>query len=204
VCYWRQVVEAAVRTTLPSNDPMNLKALVVLAAIPLVFASKANSQNAPLDPRRVPPTEQLGRLASFLGAYSTTMEQLNRVVSGTMEMKLVVKGFYIERVNVGKTDDGKVDSEIRSLITWDPALGKYRIWRFVPLTPQRQHDGLAWFEGDEFVEEYPIEDSPTGQKTLRNRTTVTRPDELRIINEIDYTDGRTVVRGVITAKRVRP
>ena len=179
----------------------HLIASPILALI-LLLPLSADGQT-PADPRRVPPTEQLGRLASFLGEYSTTMQQANRIVHGTMDSKLVVRGFYIERVNVGKTDDGKVDSEIRSLITWDPAIGKYRIWRFVPLTPQKQHDGLAWFAGDEFIEEYPIEESPTGQKLLRNRSRVISPDEIRIVNEIDYADGRTVVRGVITATRAK-
>ena len=202
-CGMKQSNEADMASHSSLRLVMKLTTIVALVAIPLMFASKAFSQTAPVDPRRVPPTEQLGRLASFLGEYSTTMEQSNRIVPGTMDVKLVVKGFYIERVNVGKTEDGKVDSEIRSLITWDPALGKYRIWRFVPLTPQKQHDGIAWFHGDEFVEQYPIENSPTGQKTLRNRTTVINPNELRIVNEIDYADGRTVVRGVITAKRLK-
>lgn len=182
---------------------MNLKHIGVAAAFAFVVASNGTSQTVPVDPRRIPPTEQLGRLAPYLGEYSTRMEQANRVVLGTMELKMVVKGFYIERVNVGRTEDGKVDSEIRSLITWDPALGKYRIWRFVPLTPQGQHDGVAWFDGEVFIEEYPIENSPSGQRVLRNRTTMTNPNELRIINEIDYADGRTSVRGVITANRVK-
>jgi hypothetical protein len=177
-----------------------------IAAVPVTIvlvATQAMTQTTPVDPRRIPPTEQLGRLAPFLGEYITTMEQTGRILSGRMELKLVVNGFYIERTNLSATPDGKVNSEIRSMITWDQKLGKYRIWRFVALAPQRQHDGVAWFDGDTFIEEYPIEESPNGQRLLRNRITMPSTNEMRIINEIEFLDGKTSIRGIITAKRTK-
>ena len=179
------------------------RAIAIVPVAVMLLAAQATAQTTSVDPRRAPPTEQLRRLAPFLGEYTTTMEQTGRTLSGKMDLKLVVNGFYIERTNLSATPDGKIDSEIRSMITWDPTLGKYRIWRFVALAPQRQHDGVAWFDGDTFIEEYPIEGSPSGQRLLRNRITMPSANEMRIVNEIDYVNGKTSVRGVITAKRIK-
>ena len=182
---------------------MRRSSQLLAAVLMLLLAPNGMAQTAASDPRRAAPTEQLSRLDRFLGRYTTVMEQSNRRVPGTMELKPVVKGFYIERVNLSATADGKVDSEIRSLITWDPELAKYRIWRFVPLTPQKRLDGIAWFDGDVFIEEYPIEGSATGQRLLRNRVTMSSPDEMRIVNEIEYADGKTSTRGIIHATRMK-
>ena len=153
-----------------------------------------------VDPRRKP-TAELEKLIPSIGSYSLIMEQSGQKLTGTMEVKTAVKGYYIERIITTKSDDGKIDSEIRSLITWDPAIQRYRIWRFVPLVPQKRHDGIGWFDGEVFIEEYEIEATERKQRFLRNYITVTSKNEVKIINEIEYTDGKKTVRGIITTKR---
>ena len=55
------------------------------------------------------------------------MDRNGQKLPGTMEIKPAVGGWYIERIDYTRSGDGKIDSETRSLITWDPALGYYRI-----------------------------------------------------------------------------
>lgn len=177
---------------------LKVKALVLAL---LMTPDAAPAQTARTDPRRIPPAAQLGLLKPFLGEYEVTMTQQNRVLTGTMEIKTAINGFYIERTNITKSTDGAIDSEIRSFITWDPALGSYRIWRFVALLPQRKHDGVGRFEGQEFIEEYDIEG--VTPQVLRNRVTMVGTDQIRIVNEIQHADGRISLRGVIVGRRIR-
>ena len=170
--------------------------LLFVASSPLVFG-----QTSANDPRRVKPAAELERLHQFLGSYTTTMDMKGRKLPGTMEVKTVVGGWYVERINYSKSDDGTVDSEIRSLITWDPAERHYRIWRFVQLTPQKKHDGIGRFVDDAFVEEFEFEGTGKGNQILRNRITMPSKNEMRIVNEIQSADGTVALRGVIVAKR---
>ena len=181
----------------------NLMRFFEIAFLVAAFSTAGLSQTAASDPRRQKPTAELEKLNHFLGKYSTTMERNGQKLPGTMEIKSVVGGWYIERINFTKSEDGKVDSEIRSMITWDPALGVYRIWRFVQLTPQSKHDGTGRFEADVFIEEYEFEGTGKGQQILRNRVSMPNKDEMRIVNEIQGSDGTVSPRGIIIAKRVR-
>jgi hypothetical protein len=181
-----------------------MKYLSNLFTIFFLFAAFSNtglSQTASNDPRRKKPTAELERLKHFLGKYTTVMDRNGQKLPGTMEVNSVVGGWYIERINFTKSADEKIDSEIRSLITWDPALGYYRIWRFVQLTPQTKHDGVGRFEGDAFIEEYEFEGTSKGQQILRNRITMPDKDEMRIVSEIQSSDGKVSPRGIIIAKR---
>lgn len=175
----------------------------ILASMSLYSVVGFAQKDTTVEPRRQKPTAQLEKLIPSIGTYSLTMEQSGRTLTGTMEVKPVVKGFYIERIITTKSEDGKVDSEIRSLITWDPAIQRYRIWRFVPLVPQKRHDGMGWFDGEVFIEEYEIEANDRNQRYLRNYITVTNNDEVKIVNEWEYTDGTKAVRGIIRVKRKR-
>ena len=173
--------------------------IAVLIALGLVAGSAQTSRS---DPRRIPPTAELDKLKHFLGEYTTSFEQGTTKLPGTMEIRSAIKGFYIERINLTRGQDGKIDSEIRSLITWDPDIGQYLIWRFVPLLPQRKHDGVGRFEGNVFVEEYEFEGTNKQKQILRNRITTDGKDDIRIVNEIQQSDGTIKPRGVIVAKRV--
>ncbi len=165
--------------------------LLSLLILPFTIIAQSDST----DTRRIKPVEQLERLKPFLGKFSLTMQQSNKTLTGTITAEPVVKGWYIERVITSKTVDGSIDSEIRSLITWDPSISKYRIWRFVPLTPQAKHDGTGWFDGDTFIEEYEFESSKGQSTSLRNRISMTSNDEMKIVNEIKNASGVTSIRG---------
>jgi hypothetical protein len=177
--------------------------LFIIFFLIAAFSFIGFSQTASNDPRRRKPTVELDKLQHFLGKYTTIMDRNSQKLHGTMEINPAVGGWYIERINYTKSEDGKIDSEIRSLITWDPALKHYRIWRFVQLTPQEKHDGVGRFEGDVFIEEYEFEGTNKGQQILRNRITMPNKDEMRIVNEIQSSDGKVTLRGVIIAKRVK-
>jgi len=184
-----------------SSSLLIMQVLFLLFSI-LMLPLTLSAQQDSTDPRRVKPVEQLERLKPFLGKFSLTMQQSNRTLTGTIIAEPVVKGWYIERVITSKIEDGSIDSEIRSLITWDATLGKYRIWRFVPLTPQAKHDGVGWFEGNTFIEEYEFEPSKGFSNFLRNRITMITDNEMKIVNEVRSASGVTSTRGIITAKRL--
>ena len=179
-----------------------MKFSFLFAAI-LLLSTVLFAQQDSTDPRRIKPTEQLERLKRYIGEFSLIMDQSNRKLTGMIKTEFVVKGWYIERTITSKTDDGTIDSEIRCLITWDPNINRYRIWRFVPLSPIAKHDGVGWFDGDTFIEEYEFDPSDTKRKLLRNRITMTNADEIKIVNEIEDNTGKISIRGIITAKRLK-
>ena len=176
---------------------------LLIAVLIAALAIQASAQTPADDPRRVKPTAAMARLNHFVGNYVTVMERKGKSLQGTMEIKPVVGGWYLERTNYTRSENGEIDSEIRSLITWDPERGHYRIWRFVQLTPQDRHDGVGRFEGEEFIEEYPIERSSGPGRLLRNRITMTSRNEMRIVSEVEHADGKVAQRGVIIATRVK-
>ena len=180
----------------------------ITKAVAIFFLIVAEStvsfgQTAANDPHRRKPTAELDQLRRYLGKYTTVMDRNGQQLPGTMEVKPAVGGWYVEWINYTKSEDGKIDSEIRSLITWDPALGHYRIWRFVQLTPQKKNDGTARFEGDVFIQEFEFETEDKGRQILRNRITMPGHDEMRIVNEIESSDGTVKLRGIITARRAK-
>ena len=179
-----------------------MKFSFLFAAI-LILSTVLFAQQDSTDLRRIKPTEQLERLKPYIGEFSLIMDQSNRILTGMIKAEFVVKGWYIERTITSKTDDGTIDSEIRCLITWDPKSNRYRIWRFVPLSPIAKHDGVGWFDGDTFIEEYEFDPSETKRKLLRNRITMTNADEIKIVNEIEDNTGKISIRGIITAKRLK-
>ena len=177
--------------------PVCIVAVWLAAAFPYACAAQSGAD----DPRRRKPVAELARLAPFVGTWATAMDRKGKTLPGTMVIEPVVNGWYLERTNRTRSEDGALDSEIRSLITWDPARGYYRIWRFVQLVPQDKHDGVGRFEDGAFVEEYAFPPGDPERKILRNRISLHGPDEMRIVSEIEGADGTVAVRGVVTARR---
>jgi hypothetical protein len=153
---------------------------------------------AQIDPNNVPkpPTAELKKFEPFLGKYNQTMDYAARKWSGTLEIKPAIKGWYVERIILTKTEG--IDREFHSMFTYDTTLKRYRIWRFETLPPEK-NEGVVRFEGDELIEEY--EFAPGG--IFRNRTTMVNSGELRIISELQDASGRVRRIGVTTAKRMK-
>lgn len=71
-------------------------------------------------------------------------------------------------------------------MTWDEALGRYRVWRFNTLPPQPPEsvEGEARFMGDTLVMEWDDMRGPRGESgTFRNLAFMDGPDELVLISD---------------------
>ena len=112
-----------------------------------------------------------------------------------------MKGWYVEWV-LDIHHSQAIDRQLRMLITWDPALAKYRVWRFETLNPQppATAEGEVRFDGDQLVMEWHSK-APDGQPGIyRNRVGINGP-ELVIVTEGETADGRIQEIGVTRARR---
>lgn len=174
---------------------MNRIFLLVLLILLCTFSALAQ-----VSPKNVlkPPTAALKKFEPFLGKYNLDYAGLKG--SGTLEIKLAIKGWYIERTILTKTDDG-IDREFRSLITYDVSLKSYRVWVFETLPPL-YIERSGRFEGNDFVEEVELTSLIGSKSTRRSRYTMTDKDELRILTESENATGK-IKLGVTIAKRVK-
>ena len=160
------------------------------------------SATAQMNPNNVPkpPTAELKKFEPFLGKYTVTSDYAGLKFSGTLEMKPVIKGWYIERTILVKNDDGRIDREYRSMITFDTSLKSYRIWRFETTQP-KNNEMSGRFEGNEFIEELEVRKRDGSKEISRNRITMTNKDEMRIVTEIQDATGKVRQFGLTLAKR---
>ena len=179
---------------------MNRIFLLMLLTI-LLCAFSATAQT---DPNNVPkpPAAELSKFEPFLGRYNQTMDYAGLKFSGTLEIKTAVKGWYIERIILTKTDDGKIDREYRSMVTFDKRLKSYRIWRFETVPPTN-NEMTGRFEGNEFIDELEFKNRDGSKGLFRNRHTMTNKDELRIVTESQDATGKVTPIGETIAKRVK-
>ena len=160
---------------------------------------------AQVDPATMPepPTEELSRLAPFLGSYDVVSDYMGSMWEGDLELRSAVKGWYVEwEINV---QSGPIDRQLRMFITWDDELGHYRIWRFetLPPAPPDREQGVGRFEGEDFVMEW-NEPTPWGAPgQLRNRLILKGDDILEVVTEGQPLGGEVVRVGVTTARRRR-
>ena len=168
--------------------------LVLLGAFSAI--AQTNPNNIPK-----PPTDELKKFEPFLGKYNVTAEYAKLKFSGTMEIKPVIKGWYIERSILIKTDDGKIDRELHVFITYDRRLKSYRLSRFETLPPGN-NESSGRFEGNEFIEESEV--TRNGDKViLRNRITMADKDEVRMVTEAQDAAGKITLVGVAIGKRMK-
>ena len=180
---------------------MNRIFLLMLLTI-LLCACSATAQ---VDPNNVPkpPTAELKKFEPFLGKYNVTADYARLKWSGTLEITPAVKGWYIERAILIKTDDGKIDRELRLMITFDKRLKSYRMWRFDTTPPQTNNEMTGRFEENEFIEEAELKNPDGSKRIFRNRITMTNKDELRMVTESEDATGKVTQIGVTIGKRVK-
>jgi acetyl esterase/lipase len=140
------------------------------------------------------PVEHMARLQPFLGAYTIIMESGDQETRGTLEVRPVLGADYVE----WKIASAGRAWRLRFLMTWDPGMGRYRIWRFDTrrLQPPGENEGVAPFIDGELVMEWSMP-APDGRPaTFRNRTWMVSEDTLVIMNERELRDGeiRPLVR----------
>jgi hypothetical protein len=134
------------------------------------------------DPKNVPqpPTAELKKFDPFLGKYQVSGEFANLPWTGTLELKRVIKGWYIEQIILVKTEG--IDREFRILATWDKNVQKYRLWGFQTLPIMPDNGGEIRFEGDEMITEW-VSVRPDGSRvTSSNRYRFVSKDELEIVS----------------------
>ncbi len=176
---------------------------VFLSMLSLILLGTFSAM-AQVNPNNVPkpPADELKKFEPFLGKYDQTMDYAGLKWSGTLEFKPAIKGWYIERIILTKTDDGKIDREYRSMITYDKNLKDYRVWGFETLPPNYVEHTIR-FEGNDFIEEWEVKMRDGSKSTHRSRFTMTDKDELRILTENQDATGKIKQIGVTRAKRVK-
>lgn len=123
-----------------------------------------------------PPSAELQKFEPFLGKYEVSGDYANLPWTGTLELKKVIRGWYIEQIIQIKSPG--IDREFWVLATWDKNTQKYRLWGFQTLPSQVEGD--VRFEYKEMITEFAYP-TPDGQKaTSTNRYTFVGNNELLV------------------------
>jgi uncharacterized protein DUF4440 len=154
------------------------------------------------DPKNFPqpPTAELRRFDPFLGKFSLSGEFANLPWTGTLELKKVIKGWYIEQIILVKTEG--IDREFRILATWDKKVQKYRLWGFQTLPIMPDNGGEIRFEGDEMITEWPSVKPDGNQVTSSNCYRFVSKDELEIVSYRQIGNGAAEKIGFLKGKRM--
>jgi hypothetical protein len=158
------------------------------------------------NPNRIPkpPTEKLKIYEPFFGKYEMTSEYAGLKFNGTIEIKPVIKGWYVEQTILVKSSDNRIDREFRMMVTYDTVQNKYRVWRFETLPPAPSETTLRT-EGADIILEAKIPALKEGgqPEIFYNRYMMVTKDSMKIISEIRSLDGKVLENvGVSTATRI--
>ena len=163
----------------------------------LVLSAVSRGQT---DPQNVPqpPNAELQKFEPFLGTYEVSGDFANLPWSGTLELKKVIKGWYIEQII--KVKSPGIDREFWVLSTWDKDSQKYRLWGFETL-PTRM-DGEIRFEGDEMITAW-TSIKPDGTRVLSsNRYHFLSASQLEAVSFIQNENGPIQKIGTLRGKRI--
>jgi hypothetical protein len=157
-----------------------MKPLLTRALLTVLLASCALS-TAQTNPINVPqpPTADLSKFDPFLGKYEVSGDFANLPWSGTLELKKVIKGWYIQQTILVKSPG--IDREFWVLATWDKTRQDYPLWGFQTL-PLPAIDGEVRFEGEEMITQW-TSVRPDGTKAVSsNRYRFVSKDEMDIVS----------------------
>lgn len=173
-----------------SNTALVLSTFVAICTVSL---AQTNARNLPQ-----PPSVELQRFEPFLGKYKVSGDYAKLPWVGTLELKTVIKGWYIEQI-IQITSPG-INREFWVLATWDKDSQKYRLWGFQTLPSQVAGD--VRFEGDEMITEFTYP-GPDGQKaTSTNRYKFDGKDELLVTSYRQIGNGSVEKIGTLTGTRI--
>lgn len=169
--------------------------LVLSTFMPICVVSlgQTNPQNVPQ-----PPKAELEKFEPFLGKYAVSGDYANLPWAGTLELKKVIQGWYIQQIIRIKSPG--IDREFWVLATWDKNAQKYPLWGFQTLPSQVEGD--VRFQDDEMITEftYPAAD---GQKaTSSNRYKFIGNNELLVTSYRKVGNGAVETIGTLKGKRV--
>lgn len=180
------------------------KIVVLLITLAACAHNCLAQQDSSRNVRGNSPPPQLKRFEPFWGRYSAAVDWPTRNLKweGSLELAYTIKGWYLES-NLIKETAGP-HRQWRLLITFDNNLQKYRVWRFETNPPLAGLEGVIKFEGDnEWYAEWQNFPQPKGKATYFSRFRLKNNDELDIITEILYADGKGERLGVVTCKRTK-
>lgn len=171
------------------------KALVLstFVAICTVSLGQTNPQKLPQAP-----SAELQKFDPFLGKYEVSGDYANLPWAGTLELKTVIKGWYIEQI-IQITSPG-IDREFWVLVTWDKDAQKYRLWGFQTLPSPVEGD--VRFEGEEMITEFTYTGDDGQKATSTNRYKFTGKDELLVISYRQIGNGSVEKIGTLRGKRM--
>lgn len=153
------------------------------------------------DPKNVPqpPTAELRKFDPFLGKFQVSGDYSNLPWTGTLELKKVIKGWYIEQTILVKTEG--IDREFQILATWDKNAQKYRLWGFQTLPIMPDNGGEIRFEADEMITEW-LSSRPDGSTAMfSNRYKFVSKGELEILSYRQIGNGPAEKIGLLKGKR---
>jgi hypothetical protein len=98
-----------------------LSLVVILAATPIV-ASDGPAEGIP----------ELKALSNYVGTWNAEVTSPNSpLTKATHTAEWILGGRFLEQKVSLTSADGRTTAQSRNLMTFDPALGRYRIWSFV-------------------------------------------------------------------------
>jgi hypothetical protein len=167
--------------------------LILMLVLATLCISQTNPKSVPQ-----PPTDELKKFDPFLGKFDVSGEFANLRWAGTLELKRVIKGWYIEQIILVKTEG--IDREFWLLATWDKSAQKYRLWGFqtLPFTLE----GEIRFEGDEMITEW-MTVRPDGTKVSdSNRYRLSSNGQLEIVSYRQVGNEAVTKIGFLTGNRL--
>ena len=177
-----------------------MKPLLTRAIVTVLLASCALS-TAQINPKNVPqpPTAELSKFDPFLGKYEVSGDFANLPWAGTLELKKVIKGWYIQQTILVKSPG--IDREFWILATWDETRQNYPLWGFQTL-PLPAIDGEVRFDGDEMITQWTSLRPDGTQMKSSNRYRFVSKDEMDIVSYRQAGDGALEKIGFLKGKRI--
>ena len=172
--------------------------ILLFSCVATICRGQTLNENAPK-----PPIEKLKIFEPYFGNYEHTMEYAGMKWKGTMEIKPIIKDWYVDWTIHTKSEDGKIDREYHMLVTWDEAQGKYRVWRFETTPHDIPSDSISLrTEGTDIIIEANLI-APNGNPAIfYNRYTMPDKDQITIITEGRNLEGQKMKHiGITIAKR---
>jgi len=173
----------------------------------LLFFFTAFKSFGQTDPNNVPkpPTSKLKIYEPFFGKYKMTSDYGGLKFDGTIEVKPVIKGWYVEQTILVKSQGNKIDREFRMMVTYDTVQQTYRVWRFETLPPIASETKLRT-EGSDIILEMQVPPLKEGGQTeiIYNRYSMVSKDKMKIVSEVRSLDGKVVEAiGISNATRIK-
>ncbi len=181
-----------------------MKQRILLIAISCLVTFISSGQTNPNNVA-MPPVEKLNVFAPYFGKYKQTMTYAGINWNGTMEIKPIIKNWYIDWTILTTSEDNKIDREYHMLVTYDTTINKYRIWRFETLPPADNEITLSTEGTDIIIEMKLPPGGPNNQPAIfYNRYSKPSNDEIKIVTEIHTLDGKVIRQiGITTATRIK-